>query len=61
MKITYPTIALVAASLLSAAFGIPSVGDPVPDLTALDEAGKPFPLREKLAGKPAVIVFGCLT
>lgn len=61
MKTIFPTLALAALSLVSVSFGFPNEGDRLPDVTAVDEAGKPFPLREKLAGKPAVIVFGCLT
>ena len=40
---------------------LPQIGDRLPDVTAFDEEGKAFPLREKLKGKPVVIVFGCLT
>ena len=61
MRTIYPMLALAAVCLASDSFGLPNEGDPLPDVTAIDEAGKPFPLREKLAGKPAVIVFGCLT
>ena len=45
----------------AAAAGFPRVGDDLPDVTAFDENGKPFPLKQKLKGKHAVIVFGCLT
>ncbi len=38
----------------------PRVGDPVPNLTAYDAQGKPFPLS-KLKGSYTVLVFGCLT
>ena len=37
------------------------LNEPVPDVTAFDESGNPFPLREKLKGQYSVIVFGCLT
>lgn len=37
------------------------VGSALADVTAIDERGEAFPLREKLKGRPAVIVFGCLT
>ena len=37
------------------------VGSALADVTAFDEKGAEFPLREKLKGKHAVIVFGCLT
>ena len=53
--------ATISLALAATALGIPSVGDPLPDLTVFDENGTAFPLREKLKGKPAVIVFGCLT
>lgn len=36
-------------------------GEPLPEISGFDESGNPFPLREKFAGKHAVIVFGCLT
>ncbi len=38
----------------------PAVGDPLPDVTVLDETGKEFPLRS-LRGEYSVLVFGCLT
>ena len=38
----------------------PAQGDPLPDLVALDSAGKEFRLRS-LKGKHTVLVFGCLT
>ncbi len=36
------------------------VGDPLPDITCVDEEGKPFRLSS-LKGNYTVIVFGCLT
>ena len=36
-------------------------GKELPDVAAYDEEGEPFALREKLNGKHAVLVFGCLT
>ena len=39
----------------------PAVGDRVPDVVALDDQGRPFPLRERLEGRYSVLVFGCLT
>jgi hypothetical protein len=55
-------VAAVASWLIpQIVFALPEVGDRLPDITVLDEAGKPFPLRDRLEGKPAVIVFGCLT
>jgi len=38
----------------------PTIGDRLPDVTIVDAAGAPFPLRS-LEGSVAVIVFGCLT
>lgn len=37
------------------------IGSALPDLVAFDEGGEEFPLRQKLKGRHAVIVFGCLT
>lgn len=37
------------------------VGSELADVTAYLEDGTAFPLREKLKGKHAVVVFGCLT
>ena len=37
------------------------VGSQIADVTAYDAKGQPFPLREKIKDRPAVIVFGCLT
>ncbi len=56
--LTSAVACLLGANLATAT---PKVGDRLPDVSAFDEQGKAFPLREKLAGKPAVIVFGCLT
>ena len=36
------------------------VGDPLPDITCVDEEGKPF-RWDSLKGNYTVIVFGCLT
>ncbi|MGI9239250.1 MAG: hypothetical protein ACR2RV_00525 [Verrucomicrobiales bacterium] len=56
------SICAVAATLLPGlALGIPRVGEQLPDVVGYDESGKEFSLRGKLEGKPAVIVFGCLT
>ena len=56
------SIGAVAMTLLaSQALGIPRVGDQLPDVVGYDESGKEFSLRGELEGKPAVIVFGCLT
>ena len=52
-----------AAAVLMCAnsgFANPKVGDRLPDVSAFDEQGEAFPLRETLDGSPAVIVFGCL-
>ena len=38
----------------------PQVGDPVPAVSGFDADGSPFEMT-RLAGKHAVIVFGCLT
>jgi hypothetical protein len=38
----------------------PKVGEPLPDVTVYDDAGREFPLAS-LRGKHAVLVFGCLT
>jgi len=38
----------------------PAVGDRLPDITACDDRGKPFPLSA-LKGHYTVLVFGCLT
>ena len=40
---------------------MPQVGSLIPDITVVDSLGGEFPLREKLKGRHAVIVFGCLT
>jgi len=40
---------------------MPQVGSQIPDITVMDSQGGEFPLREKLKGRHAVIVFGCLT
>ncbi|NNE91676.1 MAG: hypothetical protein HKN23_08515 [Verrucomicrobiales bacterium] len=37
------------------------VGSELADVTAIDEDGNEFPLRQKLKGRHAVITFGCLT
>ena len=40
---------------------LPIQGRNLPDVTAYDAEGKPFALHQKLKGRHAVIVFGCLT
>ena len=40
---------------------MPQVGSLIPDITVVDSLGGGFPLREKLKGRHAVLVFGCLT
>lgn len=40
---------------------LPLEGKELPDVTARDDSGSPISLREKLKGRYAVIVFGCLT
>ncbi len=40
---------------------MPQVGSLIPDITVVDSQGREFPLREKLKGRHAVLVFGCLT
>jgi len=40
---------------------IPKVGSLVPNISVFDAEGRSFALREKLKGRHAVIVFGCLT
>ena len=59
----YAILALLLACLVPPRLvvGAPGPGDPLPEVSAFDAEGEAFPLREKLAGKPAVIVFGCLT
>ena len=37
------------------------VGSKLADVTAFTSGGEEFPLRQKLKGRHAVIVFGCLT
>ncbi len=37
------------------------LGDAIPDVSAYDDAGKKFALRERVKGKYSVVVFGCLT
>ena len=37
------------------------VGGEIAVVTAYDAEGNPFPLRKGLAGRHAVLVFGCLT
>ena len=55
-------LSVAVAIFLGADFAIavPKVGDRLPDVSAFDEQGEAFPLRETLDGSPAVIVFGCL-
>ena len=40
---------------------LPLQGKDLPDVSAFDSEGKPFALHQKLKGRHAVIVFGCLT
>ncbi|MCP4849400.1 MAG: hypothetical protein GY899_15800 [Verrucomicrobiaceae bacterium] len=40
---------------------MPQVGSLIPEVSVVDAQGGSFPLREKLKGRHAVIVFGCLT
>ena len=40
---------------------MPKVGSLIPDISVFDAEGRSFPLLEKLKGRHAVIVFGCLT
>lgn len=40
---------------------MPKVGSLIPEISLFDAQGGSFPLREKLKGRHAVIVFGCLT
>ena len=40
---------------------MPQVGSLIPDIIVVDSQGREFPLREKLKGRHAVLVFGCLT
>ena len=51
---------LISSPTFSNAQQLP-LNEPVPDVTAYDESGNPFPFREKLKGHYSVIVFGCLT
>jgi hypothetical protein len=37
------------------------VGDPAPDVDLLDLEGRPVHLKERLAGRPLVLVFGSFT
>jgi hypothetical protein len=61
MRTIFFTVAVACLLFANLAGAIPKVGDRLPAVTAYDEAGKEFPLAEQLAGKPAVLVFGCLT
>lgn len=61
MRTIFLTSALACLLSANVSTATPKVGDRLPDVSGFDEKGKPFSLREKLAGKPAVIVFGCLT
>ena len=40
---------------------MPKIGSLVPNVSVFDSEGRNFALREKLKGRHAVIVFGCLT
>ncbi|MAS92334.1 MAG: hypothetical protein CMO55_03990 [Verrucomicrobiales bacterium] len=40
---------------------LPLLGKELPDVSAYDETGEPFALRQRLKGKHGVIIFGCLT
>ncbi|MDP7655313.1 MAG: hypothetical protein QF706_04520 [Roseibacillus sp.] len=40
---------------------MPKAGSLIPDISVFDAEGRSFALREKLKGRHAVIVFGCLT
>lgn len=40
---------------------LPLQGKELPEVTAFDEKGEVFPLKQKLKGRHGVIVFGCLT
>jgi len=40
---------------------MPQAGSLLPEISVFDAQGESFPLREKLKGRHAVIVFGCLT
>ena len=40
---------------------MPTVGSLAPNISVFDAEGRSFALREKLKGRHAVIVFGCLT
>jgi len=40
---------------------MPKVGSLIPEIRLFNAQGGSFPLREKLKGRHAVIVFGCLT
>ena len=55
------SIAAVAVTFCTTAAALPQEGDKLADVSAIGEDGKEFPLREKLKGKHAVLVFGCLT
>ena len=66
------TALLMACSLQSVVLGqdrerrrggenMPAVGSLAPDISVFDAEGRSFALREKLKGRHAVIVFGCLT
>lgn len=66
------TALLMACSLQSVVLGqdrqnrrggekMPPVGSLAPDISVFDAEGRSFALREKLKGRHAVIVFGCLT
>jgi len=61
MRLFFPIVAAAVILMPNLAVGVPRVGDPLPDVVGFDEAGKEFSLRKRLEGKPAVIVFGCLT
>jgi hypothetical protein len=52
--------ALLGISAMSAQAQVPN-NEPVADVMAYTEDGKPFNFREETKGKYSVVVFGCLT
>ena len=57
---TIPILFILFAAATSAQAQVPN-NEPVADVMAYDEDGKPFHFREEMKGKYSVVVFGCLT
>ena len=73
MRFGFPTMVLITLIFQTVADGqgrerrrgggenMPQAGSLIPGISVVDAQGDNFPLREKLKGRHAVIVFGCLT